>query len=99
MERPMRIFDRPPFNLCAQCGAALIAPTSAEHLDDRHVRNLWTCEACGYQFKTSMYFPVPEREARASAVVRCWDAPLNTTSQSKESQMRYKPKCTAALQL
>jgi ribosomal protein L37AE/L43A len=53
----MRQLQSPPFNLCAQCGAALIAPIWAEHLDERHVKNLWSCEACGYQFDTSVYFP------------------------------------------
>jgi len=33
---------------------------------DRHVRNLWSCEACGYQFETSVYFPVPN-ETRGQA--------------------------------
>jgi ribosomal protein L37AE/L43A len=59
-------FERPPFNLCAQCGAALIAPIWAEHVNDRHVRNLWSCEACGYQFETSAYFPTTS-EARGQA--------------------------------
>lgn len=54
----MKQFQRPPLNLCAQCGAALIAPIWAEHLNERHVKNLWLCEACGYQFETSVYFPV-----------------------------------------
>ena len=56
----MKAFERPPFNLCAQCGAALIASIWAEHLDERHVRNLWSCDACGYQFETSAYFPIRE---------------------------------------
>jgi ribosomal protein L37AE/L43A len=56
----MKAFERPPFNLCAQCGAALIAPIWAEHLDERHVRNLWSCDACGYQFETSAYFSIRE---------------------------------------
>lgn len=67
----MRTFDKPPFKLCAQCGAALIAPIWAEHLNDRHVRNLWTCEACGYQFETSVYFVEPDQtrgEAQLSGV-------------------------------
>jgi len=51
------------FNLCAQCGAALIAPEWVERLGDRCVRNLWICEACDYQFETSVYFTVsPFRE-------------------------------------
>jgi ribosomal protein L37AE/L43A len=53
----MKEFRRPPLNLCAQCGAALVAPIWAEHLDERHVRNLWSCDTCGYQFETSVYFP------------------------------------------
>jgi ribosomal protein L37AE/L43A len=56
----MKQFQSPPFNLCAQCGAAPIAPIWAEHLDERHVRNLWSCDSCGYQFETSVYFPVRE---------------------------------------
>jgi ribosomal protein L37AE/L43A len=59
----MKWFAGPPFNLCAQCGAELIAPIWAEHLDERHVRKLWSCEACGYQFETSVYFPL-SNEAR-----------------------------------
>ena len=56
----MKQFQSPPFNLCAQCGAALIAPIWVEHFDERHVRNLWSCEACRYKFETSVYFPVPK---------------------------------------
>jgi C4-type Zn-finger protein len=29
----------------------MIAPTRAEHLSGRCVRNVWFCEACGYQFE------------------------------------------------
>jgi hypothetical protein len=36
----MKQFQSPPCSLCAQCGAALIAPIWVEHLDERHVRNL-----------------------------------------------------------
>lgn len=62
----MKPFERPPVKLCAQCGAALIAPIWAEHLNDRHVRDLWSCEACGYQFETSAYFPILD-ETRGQA--------------------------------
>jgi ribosomal protein L37AE/L43A len=51
-------FEGSPFNLCAQCGAELVAPIWTEHLDERHVRHPWPCKACGYQFETSMYFPL-----------------------------------------
>jgi len=40
---------------CAQCGAAMIAPKWSEHLSDHCVRNVWSCEACGYQFEDLVY--------------------------------------------
>jgi len=42
---------------CAQCGAQLFVPDWSEYLDDRKVRHLWVCEACGYQFETIARFP------------------------------------------
>lgn len=47
---------------CAQCGAAIVAPTWSEHVDDRCVRHVWECEACGYEFETAVYL-----EANANA--------------------------------
>ena len=40
---------------CAQCGADMIAPKWSEHLSDHCVRNVWSCEACGYQFEDLVY--------------------------------------------
>jgi hypothetical protein len=53
-------FGRP----CAQCGADIIAPEwseylSREYLSTGHVRHVWTCEACGYDFEDSIYFSAP----------------------------------------
>ena len=42
---------------CAQCGKTLFAPDWSEYLDDRRVRHLWGCEACGYKFETLVCFP------------------------------------------
>jgi ribosomal protein L37AE/L43A len=56
----MQRFQSPPFNLCAQCGAALNAPIWAKHLDKRYGRNLWSCEACGFQFESTVYLPASE---------------------------------------
>ena len=41
---------------CAQCGEAIVAPTWFEHVNERCVRHLWECEACGYEFETAVYF-------------------------------------------
>ena len=53
---------RPIVN-CAQCGKRIYAAEWSEYLDDRHVRHLWACEACDYQFETLVRFPAVERPA------------------------------------
>jgi uncharacterized protein with PIN domain len=40
---------------CAQCGDPLVAPERSEHVNERCVRHLWSCEACGYEFETAVY--------------------------------------------
>src|SRR6266496_4094254 len=59
---PMRLSTAMPietrpryFTPCAQCGDALLAPEWSEHVNERCVRHLWTCETCGYQFETTVY--------------------------------------------
>jgi C4-type Zn-finger protein len=51
------------FSKCAQCGGHLIAPDWSEHLSDCCVRNLWSCEACGYQFEDTIYLSARELAA------------------------------------
>jgi len=41
----------------AQCGEPIYAAAWSEHVDDRRVRHLWECEACGYAFETMACFP------------------------------------------
>jgi len=43
-------------NNCPQCSEALLAPEWSEYVNDRCVRHSWSCEACGYQFETAVYF-------------------------------------------
>jgi ribosomal protein L37AE/L43A len=53
-------------NACAQCGDDLVAPEWSEHINERCVRHLWACEACGYEFETTVYLrPNAERELAA----------------------------------
>jgi hypothetical protein len=44
-------------NGCPQCSESLLAPDWSEYLSDRCVRHTWSCEACGYQFETTVVFP------------------------------------------
>ena len=53
-----RPFDRSrPVVPCAQCGDMLLAPEWSETLDDRRIRHLWSCEACGYEFESEVFYP------------------------------------------
>jgi C4-type Zn-finger protein len=47
-------------NQCAQCGADLIAAEWSEQVTDLCVRNVWSCEACGYQFEDTVYLSAGE---------------------------------------
>ena len=61
-------FARPMMD-CAQCGAQLFVPDWSEYLDDRKVRHLWDCEACGYRFETIARFPGTAATARGRKTV------------------------------
>ena len=43
-------------NNCPQCSEWLLAPDWSEYLNDQCVRHTWSCEGCGYQFETAVYF-------------------------------------------
>jgi hypothetical protein len=45
-----------PVIQCAQCGSAIVAPEWSEHRSERCVRNVWLCQACGYQCENTIYF-------------------------------------------
>ena len=47
--------NRVSVNQCAQCGADIIAAEWSEHLSESCVRNVWACDACGYQFEDTVY--------------------------------------------
>ena len=50
-------------NICPQCSAWLLAPDWSEHLSERCVRHIWSCETCGYGFDTAVFFPALEKTA------------------------------------
>jgi ribosomal protein L37AE/L43A len=47
-------------NECAQCGANLIEPEWSEHFPDHRIRNVWSCDACGYEFEDTVYYSARE---------------------------------------
>jgi ribosomal protein L37AE/L43A len=54
-----------PLHPCPNCGAYLIAPTWSEWANDRCIRNVWSCNACGHEFETSAYLPALPGQKRA----------------------------------
>ncbi len=51
-------------NPCAQCGEPLIAARWSEHLSERCIRHVWECDACGYQFETTVYLSADKAAQR-----------------------------------
>ena len=54
--RPADFARSRPTLECAQCGEKLFVPEWSESLDRHHVRHLWHCEHCGYNFETTIRF-------------------------------------------
>ncbi|HEV2624889.1 MAG TPA: hypothetical protein VGV62_07185 [Xanthobacteraceae bacterium] len=54
-------------NHCPQCGEWLLAPDWSEYLNERCVRHTWSCQDCGYQFETAVFFASREDDQRAAA--------------------------------
>jgi ribosomal protein L37AE/L43A len=52
-------------NPCAQCGEPLFAARWSEHLSERCIRHVWDCDACGYQFETTVYMAAEQRQKAA----------------------------------
>ncbi len=45
---------------CTKCSAEIIAPAWSECLSAGCVRNIWSCDSCGYEFADMVYFSAPE---------------------------------------
>jgi ribosomal protein S27AE len=52
---PKKIHSRTQL-ACAQCGDSLFMPEWSELIDERRVRHVWQCDACGYAFETTVSF-------------------------------------------
>ena len=63
LQSPSALRPGRPTIECAQCFQRIYAAEWSEYLDDRHVRHLWACDACGYQFETLVTFPAYRRPA------------------------------------
>jgi hypothetical protein len=43
-------------NHCPQCSEWLLAPDWSEYFNDHCVRHTWSCQSCGYEFETAVFF-------------------------------------------
>ena len=39
---------------------ALFAPEWSETVNENRVKHVWSCDACGYNFETTVYYPTAE---------------------------------------
>jgi len=51
--------NRVTVHQCAQCGAGL-SEGGSEHFPDHRIRNVWLCQACGYEFEHTVYYAARE---------------------------------------
>jgi len=49
---------------CPQCNDTMFAAVGSEYVTERHVRHFWICDACGYEFRTSVELSAVETRAR-----------------------------------
>jgi hypothetical protein len=45
-----------PLRLCTNCGDAMVAAKSAKYVNERCVRNSWSCDVCGFEVETTASF-------------------------------------------
>jgi transcription elongation factor Elf1 len=53
-------------SFCPKCNDMLLAPTASEHVNESLIRHLWSCDACGHEFQTSVRFKPLSRRRRGA---------------------------------
>jgi ribosomal protein L37AE/L43A len=52
---------------CPECNDVVFVAAGSEYVTERHVRHLWVCDACGYEFQTSVDLSSSAGEPREGA--------------------------------
>ncbi len=55
------------FPTCPRCNDVLIAAAASEHISEKHVRHVWSCDSCSHEFETSVRLPLPHRDRGLAA--------------------------------
>jgi hypothetical protein len=53
---------------CPKCGADIVAPEWSGHVSAHCLRNVWSCEVCGYQFEDTVHLCSRELAAAARSL-------------------------------
>ena len=61
MESPTAVLgvdgaNEKPLYLCPNCNAYKITAARSDRVNDRWVRNVWSCDVCGFEFETAATF-------------------------------------------
>ncbi len=59
---------RRSFPTCPRCNDVLIAAAASEHVSEKHVRHVWSCDSCGHVFATSVRLSFPRLDAMRAAM-------------------------------
>jgi len=51
---------------CPKCNDLLFAPAASEFVSKTRVRHLWSCDACGHEFSTSVRLSFSRSESALS---------------------------------
>ena len=50
------------FPTCPRCNDVLIAAAASEHVSEKQVRHVWSCDCCGHEFATSVRLSFRSRD-------------------------------------
>jgi hypothetical protein len=68
---------------CPRCRDLIIAATKSQHVSTNEVRHWWACEACGYEFRTTVRWQ--------SSPPRSVSTIEETVPQSLQNQIEHCP--------
>jgi hypothetical protein len=51
---------------CPNCNDLLFAPAASEFVNENRVRHIWSCDACGHEFSTSVRLSFQRRDRSLS---------------------------------
>jgi RNase P subunit RPR2 len=60
-----------PLRFCINCSDTLIAATSSKYVSEQSIRNSWSCDACGFEFRTASSALLSTKLVKSRSDARC----------------------------